>query len=127
MNEQVQKQLLEWAGTTAEKGATFLEQELPLFAGEIVAWYFWSSLFLVALFAMLSCLAWCVSFLAFKCLAPTAKTDDDKAFCAGAVIVFFLIGVISCAWGCGYHGYNATKAAVAPRVVLLEQVIQLKK
>lgn len=129
MNEQLQKQLVDWVGDVVEKGGSFLEQELPLFAHEIVAWHFWSAIFLVCVFAVMAAACWSLTTLGGYWLvkARKGKDKDDKEISFVLTLVTFVLGFVCLFWGCGYWGYEATKAKVAPRVVFLDYVKAIRK
>lgn len=121
MNDETQKQLLEWVGSAAEKGGTFLEQELPLFAHEVVAWYFWSSIFLCCVFACIGIFLVVLSYILHSFWAE-AKDRYVQEWCVAGMLVTFIFGCFSLFGASTSNGYSAVKAYVAPRVVLLDYV-----
>lgn len=120
MNEDTQKQLVEWAKTAAEKGGAWLEQELPQFAAEIVAWHFWSSMFLIAFFVTLGLVVMAIAAVGLRWSLKHESSNDPTVGCACCIAL--LVAPIVTSVSVGINGYEAVKAAVAPRVVILEYV-----
>ena len=118
------QELLDWIKQTAERGGAFLEREAPLYAQEVVGWYFWSNTIQAA--ALIPA-ALVLGFLSWKLCRLSIQYSPDPS--SGGVEVPLgmggaLAGVL-CAISAGFAVasiVNATKATVAPRVVIVEHI-----
>jgi hypothetical protein len=110
--EDVTPELLDWLKTTAERSSEFVEREAPLLANEVVAWHFWSSVFLASAILFFS-----FALLGFATWLWRMGGKDPRE-CS---MIVFLVGLLI--WiPAIINGYEAVKASVAPRVVILEYV-----
>lgn len=121
-------ELLEWMKGAAEKGGDFVAEQAPLLATEIVAWHFWSSVFIatVAVVAAVAMFACSVCFYRWsRCKKwysdPEVPIDGDcKEYHlapSGILCALSLFALLVVAVPCAYE---AVKASVAPRIVLIE-------
>jgi hypothetical protein len=123
MNDELQKQASDiagWLKESAAKGGDFLAEQAPLFAQEVVAWHFWSSVFLAIVFSVVG-IALAIS--AFVCLRYSLQDGASEGQCVCCGAAFCVCGLISmgCLLGAvPANGYEAVKAAVAPRIVIVE-------
>lgn len=126
MNEETQKQLLSWAKTAAEKGGGWLEQELPQFAAEIVAWHFWSNMFLLGIWLAIAAvplgLAITILVVSRKWSWLSGGDPGDRLAATGVAAALLIAATLISSTSAGSYGYEAVKASVAPRVVILEYV-----
>jgi heme/copper-type cytochrome/quinol oxidase subunit 2 len=117
-----QAELMKWLHEAAENAGEFVQREAPLVANEIVAWHFWSSVFMVVLFLIaavaLSAAAW-----GFWRSSIYQDYQRDWRECATFLMLICLAGSAACAFiGGGTCGYEAVKAQTAPRVVIIEYI-----
>ena len=117
MEEQVQKEVFDWLKTAAEKGADFVSTEAPLVAAEIVGWYFWSSVFLAIVFGLFSAAFLIAGGL---CIQRAVKKDEPEPWfptgmMLGVAGLLFFVPV-------AVNSYFAVKAAVAPRLVIIDSL-----
>jgi NADH:ubiquinone oxidoreductase subunit 5 (subunit L)/multisubunit Na+/H+ antiporter MnhA subunit len=116
----VQAQLLDWVQETAAAGQDFISREAPLYAAEVVSWYFWSSIFLMLVMLSVAVMAFIIYRYAARWFT-TAETHDEKELAATASLVS--LGLMLVFLGFSAHqGYGAVKAAVAPRMVVIEHL-----
>ena len=117
----INNDLLDWLKESGEKGAAFIEREAPLLAQEIVAWYFWSSVFELSLglcFMLLVGIALAISLFQ---ISKIAVEEARQAIAFPACIIAALAAAVP---GIAVvdGAYCATKATVAPRLVILEHI-----
>lgn len=130
MNDEIKAKLLQYVNgleSVVESGGDFLSEQLPLFVKELLAWEFYSSIFLVVAFSILaaiSCRLFC------QCWRWLDKHESIKGY--NDFMPLFGIGlVLSFIASCVFvilsltNGYHSVKVAVAPRVVLMEKVVEV--
>lgn len=109
-------ELIDWLRGVAEKGGEFVAEQAPLLAEEIVAWHFWSSVFMAVVLLLGAAFVFCVSAVIwFK--ARRVFWDDygpEPVLILPFIVVSLLL--VFAASNC----YEAVKASVAPRIVLIE-------
>lgn len=133
MNAEVEKELTKniekvagWVASTASEGEAFVREQAPLVAQEIVNWHFWSSVCIVAIMAALSVpVIWCIYLLVRFLLQGGANPEryGEAAFCVLVILVCVQVGLTIPAF---INSYEAVKAAVAPRIVIIETLRTLK-
>jgi ABC-type xylose transport system permease subunit len=126
--EDVTPELLQWLKTTAEKSSDFVQEQAPLLAREIVAWHFWSSIFLVVVFAFLWLASLALAFWIFRQRNKSHNWQSDvEPFCGIAAAIVLMSTLFFFLMGCCHNGYNAVKASCAPRLIVLEKIGTLMK
>jgi hypothetical protein len=115
---------MDWLKTSAEKGGAFLAEQAPLYAQEVVALEFWSSVVCGVLFLLASALSALVLYALTQAKAKNCDEEGARFACcaAAAVLTLFLLFL-----GVGPCVYCAVKAKVAPRMVIIEHVRGLSK
>lgn len=112
-NEQL-GQLLKYIGTLAERADGFVVEQAPLLAREIVAWHMWSNTALAAMyFAGFVAGVWMARWL------WRFPWEDPIHRPIAALPLVFAVAMATAALDCVH---TAIKAAVAPRLVVLEYV-----
>lgn len=100
------------------KTAETLVRETPILAQEYVRWIFWSNIAELSLW-IFAVIALCLS---VKKFVPGMEKGDGKT----TAIIFSAIGIAVFSLVAGYNGITNTKqaikAAIAPRVILVEWV-----
>ncbi len=126
MNEELQKnvsEILEFLKKGADSASSFAAEQAPLFVTEYLNWYFYSHIFFVIVFAIIMCLLIMFGRKAYKMW-------EDDGFKDGPIILpvvafpIIAFGMFICSL---CDTYECIKVSVAPRVVLLEKVIELSK
>lgn len=118
-------ELLDWMKGAAENGGDFVAEQAPLLATEIVAWHFWSSVFCAGVgvaFVVLFLIAAFVFFrVATSCTSDQFSDGHPKAV-LGVIGGSACVLVAAMILGLAVVGntYEAIKASVAPRIVLIE-------
>lgn len=118
MNEELKNQLstfLAKALDIAEKGIEATGEQIPMILQEIVQWEIYSNLIGFAfgvILAFVSC-----KFIR-KTLMYFEKGEDDPMLIAPTIIIAIITGVI--AFPCLACVFDAVKAFVAPRLVIIE-------
>jgi hypothetical protein len=114
---------MEAAGGYVDKAVDFTMEQAPLVVKEYVTWIFWS--------AVINAIMWVICITALICLSvfiwKRAKgIDDDCArgftyalSLALLIPAFFMVGDV------GSNTKEAVKAAVAPRVLLIEKATEM--
>lgn len=127
--EQITPELLEWLKQTAEKSAEFVEREAPLLATEIVAWHFWASAVWFCGFSVAFLVAATIAARAYRAWSLQPVMTPHYAVPADTITVTygFVIGISTFLAAVLFmvtvgFAHDAIKAAVAPRVVILEYV-----
>lgn len=130
MNDELQQklnesgaELIDWLKSAAENGGEFVAEQAPLLAAEIVAWHFWSSICLAGLFVCLGAVLAMGAYASYRFWksAPSGYEGcDQTALSATVGLLCAAFAAASIIGGGGLHAYEAVKAAVAPRIVLIE-------
>jgi hypothetical protein len=135
MDDEVQKRLVEsadhiikWAEQTGGKVEQFALEQAPLVCQEIVGWKMWSSLFLACVWVLIFiAAALFAAWLRRIAVKDEALPEDSQKMtwdnrCALHVISFLLVvlGTAGLIGGGSACCYDAVKAKVAPRLVILE-------
>lgn len=123
MKPELTPELMDWLKGAAEKSAEFVQREAPLLAGEIVAWHYWSSVYLAVIFGMA---AMAVIGIGLSIMVASFKGSGDGDGCFLGLVIALLGVIVGCA-GVGDNTYEACKAKVAPRVVILEAIQKASK
>lgn len=110
--------LLDYVGDKAKAAEGFAIEQAPLVAREIVAWQFWSSIFLIFLFVMLGAVAWSIAVYCWR----TRNDWFDPDFAAMVACFAAVAGIALPLAGGGTNGYIAVKATVAPRLVIIDYI-----
>lgn len=111
--------VLGWLKETAEKGADFVETQAPLLANEIVAWHFWSCVTQAVMFASIATAAAFGVRWAFKVFETTKEGHPRFGF-AIVVMIVSTVCLIVPPIAFSIASYEAVKAAVAPRIVIIQ-------
>ncbi len=117
MNESLNSELVEWI----KKGGEFVESQAPQFASECAAWAFWGnvmngSLWFVAISIIAGGLLWVGRWVR---KSEVGHVDEWKHNWPGWYFAAALALVLAITVGL-FHVVYATKAAIAPRVVVME-------
>lgn len=120
---EISGELLGWLKTTAQKGGDFLAEEAPLYAQEVVSWTFWSNSIGVVLISLGIVASILIARHCWTRCAAGMKSDYDSpnpAWLVPGIVLSILplvliMPLVFCIMG-------ATKAAVAPRMVIVEHV-----
>lgn len=111
------EEVLGWLKETAEKGVDFVETQTPLLANEIVAWHFWLHLFLAVIFTAMAAGGVTALYWAWKdYLKRGEEFEQIPAWVVGGIMVF--LGTVAAPIAL----HDVIKAAVAPRIVILQYV-----
>jgi hypothetical protein len=117
--EKAGAELVEWMTGVAKGGGDFLAEQAPMLAQEIVAWHFWSSVFCAVIVVLIGSIVAVTCGVLFRYEVTSKReywTPEPAAFSVFGVLIGFAIAI----GGGGFHGYEAVKAAVAPRLVIIE-------
>jgi hypothetical protein len=125
-------QVLDFVSTTATETKDFVVTQAPLVAQEIINWYFWSSVVSLTITCLLGLiLVYLIRELnqMFKDAKNPPKDAIDLTTKDGyaLLIVTFLCGLIVCGFIAITQITNITKATVAPRIVLIEEIKRMTK
>lgn len=114
--EQNVNEAIDWLQKTGGSVQDFAAEQVPLYCREVVAWEFWSGVALMggALLALL--IGTAIFRKAWKAYG------DDEEFVAGASILFGIFLLVPCLITITYGASSSIKAAVAPRVVIVEHL-----
>lgn len=119
MNDQLNEHLvslMDYIGSIAKDADAFARAQLPDVAREIVAWELWSSVFFC--FTSVAILALCI-WVFRKALRAMDDAPDGREI---PMFMFStIVGLISII-AILVNGHAAVKAAVAPRLVILDYV-----
>jgi hypothetical protein len=118
--------LIDWMEKAGQKGGDFVAEQAPLVAQEIVRWKLWSSVFIAVFMIVLLIAALVTVKWAFKGFG----TIEDKETRVTMQVLSVLAGLaltIAVAIVVPVNAYEAIKAAVAPRLVILETLHGLVK
>lgn len=130
MNPDTEKNVneaIDWLQKTGGAIQDFAVEQAPLYCREVVAWQLYSGLAAVVLSLILGGIAW--RLLKYAKQLRDAELDRDGgnitiSDCASRVSAVF-VGIFALvAFGVG--GFCAVKAAVAPRLVIVEHLRSLK-
>jgi ABC-type phosphate transport system permease subunit len=124
-------QYLEAGADRLERGAAFVESEIPLVVTEYLSWHWWNSLLGLVLFLIMCVVA---AFLGMAChysAKQWEKTNHHQDSGWIAAMVFSFIGslILGLVGSCVSVGYakDLVKVSVAPRVVILEKIAEVAK
>lgn len=116
MLEEEQIQVLEkFIMESFTQAKDFAETEIPIYVQEYLSWYFWSSVFFVVIFTILTLCTVVLGMLIFK---YGKKEDQYEIKALGCVVM--IAGVLFFGGGLTENLYDAVKVSVAPRVVIVE-------
>lgn len=115
------EEVLGWLKETAEKGADFIETQAPLLANEIVAWHFWASVTMAVMFAVIVSLLVLVLRHCIAIIKTRKESTPEFAgafiFCSIGSVAVIVLGIASLV-----NVYEAVRASVAPRVVIIQHL-----
>jgi hypothetical protein len=119
MKPDITPELMDWLKGAAEKSADFVEQQAPLYASELVAWHYSSSLAWGCVFMLMGILA--VAGVVVAIIGALRSNDSDLEV---AVPLGMLMSLAACFFVFLAAGNfcEAIKAKVAPRVVLVDSL-----
>lgn len=122
MNEEMKKKFLEYVDKlegAANSVSEFAQQEIPLVLQEYLNWTFYSSLFCgLAWFVMLTLIGLLLMKLAIMGKNESGFESPECAFPLIFSVAFHFIAIVALLT----NMYTCVKVAVAPRVVILEQI-----
>lgn len=125
------EELVAWVKGLATEGEEFVREQAPLLAQEIIAWRFWENAVQAAAWLVLMVAMICIATIMFRLMAKLLRAEegceDDADKFVVFTIVFAVTAILAICSGFGLmdDGREAIKAAVAPRVVLLEELRRL--
>lgn len=122
-------QALDVMGQAVQKGADFTSEQAPLVVQEYVAYEFWTHLGMLLMCTALS-IIWVVAGIKLIRKALTIDVDDAPGTvfaCVVPVIVTGLFVTGPAFFSIPYNFDRTLKAAVAPRVLVLEKAADLVK
>ena len=128
MNEDYQKRIDGYLGaieSAANKAGEFVEEQTPLLAQEYLAWEFWSSLAACVALFVLGVTLFAAIFVSWKRIVGDETYEDHPEVLVVAAIL--LAASILPLGFSAENGFRALKVSVAPRVVLMEKVMELSK
>lgn len=111
-----------------KSGVDFASKEVPLYLKELIAYEFWNSIVYMVLFFLIAIFAgYCSRYMRVKARELVNTVSDDDVFgawvcsgvCAALCLIFVVQGV--------QEVDHAVKAAVAPRVIIVEKIQELIK
>lgn len=136
MNEQLKALLNQFAiemlnkvKTGIDLASTFLGEQLPLVAQEIIKWGLGKAIFYTSMWAVLAIISFVFSFIGHRVQIKKRgekEWDWDKDGGAWAFLLCLVLGFILLIASFS-QTYYIVKIAVAPRVYLIEQLIQMTK
>lgn len=115
-------EVLDWLRGAAEKGADFVTTQAPLVAQEWVRWELVSGIYWI----VLGLLGIYLGYSAFRWGAPRYKPTGDVGL-ADVALVFGPIVALACLIPLCCGSNQALKAAVAPRVVVMEKIAEMAR
>lgn len=122
---------LEAGADRLERGAAFVESEIPLVVQEYLSWYWWENIlqaiFDVLIIVVVLILAKLAIFSGKK--LSLEKWDGDSPWWGGLIaptILALLLGIISTI-SLISNVCSLIKVSVAPRVVILEKIAEVAK
>lgn len=119
--EQHAVEILDWLKGVAQEGEGFVREQAPLVAQEIVAWEFWGNVAAAAIACFMATAVFVGALLLCRAAEKWADPAAEELCVAISVSVVAIALIASCVIVPGSL-YGAAKAAVAPRVVILEYV-----
>lgn len=122
-----QTELINWLKDAAKSAGEFVQREAPLVANEIVAWHYWSHVFLAGLFVAGSIAALCYSGWLWREALNKERTNDWREAATFLSIVAIVASAALLFAGAGANVYQAIKAKVAPRVVIIKYIRRASK
>ena len=119
-----------WIKQSAESVGTFAAQQTPLYVNEYISWCFYEALLLAlwGIFLILLCIP---LVKAFKLGDKWNKQNEYGCGCGGPIMALSVVAMIAAA-GIGFIMFasgveDAVKVKVAPRVVLVDKVLDITK
>lgn len=117
--------LLDWLETTGRSAESFVYEQAPLIAREIVAWTLWSNL----VYSLLGILALVCAGVLVRIGVRMWRTEKDQNVLGmkltGLSFPAFVLVLVGAA-ACACHIAPTIKAVVAPRLVILDYVRGLR-
>jgi hypothetical protein len=128
MNEEIQQRIssyLDAIETYAQGAGEFATEQAQIVAQEYLSWMFWSSLLTIAACALVITVCTCIMYTVVRSIVRTKDSWEDHAEALFLVlpIMFIFFSAISAVGSIQV----AVKSKVAPRVVLLEKVVELNR
>lgn len=122
MNPEFEKagaELVQWMTDAAKSGGDFVAEQAPQLAQEIVAWHFWSNVFTAALVSVvLLPIALAAGGICYRETKRTYPHGDGSGAVLSGIVSLIAISIVTLT--VGFNGYEAVKAAVAPRLIVIE-------
>lgn len=118
--------LIGWIEKSTNSGASFVQEQAPLVAQELLAWTFWQAVIYMGISLVVIIVTFLSAKYACKLIAECkCGNDEDRLLGKIAVtIMSILVMVMGFCIGCVY--FLATMhVLIAPRVVILEKVKDL--
>jgi hypothetical protein len=117
MNEQ----LADWLIKQSENIMNWASTEVPLFVQEYLTWHFYNNLFnsSLAFLVVISCL-----YAGFKCIKNNLWEDQDTGF---PIFLLWLAPLIISSLIFFHETKQTIQVYVAPKVYLMERVLEFKK
>lgn len=114
--EQNVNEAIDWLQKTGGSVQDFAAEQVPLYCREVVAWEFWSGVALMggALLVLL------VGVLTLRKVRKLL--DDDEESVIGSGVAFSIFIILPCVMAVTHGARRSIKAAVAPRVVIVEHL-----
>jgi hypothetical protein len=128
MNEELQRRIssyLDAIETYAQGAGEFATEQAPLVAQEYLSWMFWSSLLTIAACALVITVCTCIMYSAVRYIVRSKDSWDDHP--QALFLVFPIMFIFFSAVHAVDNIHVAVKVKVAPRVVLLEKVVELSR
>lgn len=124
MNEATEKNINEainWIQETASSVQDFAIEQAPLYCREVVAWEFWSGMALIGGALLVLVAGLLILKKVWKLL------DGDEETVIGSSVLFGIFILLPCVIVITHGARNGIKAAVAPRVVIIEHLKDICK
>lgn len=128
MDEEIKQKLLQYLegleSAVSEAGG-FIQAELPLVVQELVAWVWWSNLVGAVFYAAVTAIIACLAFVVSRKIASVDEEDVENYFLSWIVFVAGVALSVLVSNGAVVCVKEMAKAAVAPRVVVIDAIQKL--
>ena len=128
MDEQMKERLESYLDTIEQSVGTaseFTMEQAPLLAQEVVRYTLWSNLIGAITCLVLALIVILVARVLWKLTDQLPKSEADVA--KTPLVIFGVFFFVACVVGISYYVPATLKAAVAPRLVIVEEVSRLVK